>query len=89
MVLTTEQKKAKLEKIPWVTRLKYKPACDAKQGKCKRSAEWKFKSLEKSLAKDGNYCMAHLLFEMYSDMREQERLTQWSLEQNKKEHASD
>jgi len=45
--------------------------------RCKNPAHWKYKTLKKSWAEDGVYCMAHLYANCIWDMHEMARVERW------------
>jgi hypothetical protein len=51
-----------------------KPPVGLDRYRCKQPAYWRFRSLKKSMARDGDYCWSHLRHHgLYGDMDERER----------------
>lgn len=49
--------------------------------RCRRPGHWQFKSLKRSLSKDGTYCMAHLFQQLHHDSKEYARIMRYWREQ--------
>jgi len=46
--------------------------------RCKNRARWHFTALQRSYARDGDYCLSHLIHSgLYGDMREERRMETW------------
>lgn len=79
MVMTRKQRADFIKRIPWVTYVSAAAPCDAVRAPaCKNVAHWRFRSLKRSIVRDGVYCMSHLINRcFYGDLRETDRLQRW------------
>jgi hypothetical protein len=53
-------------------------AAKADKARCKKFARWRFKALGKSWAKDGDFCLSHLIHQgLMADMTESAAFERW------------
>jgi hypothetical protein len=80
-----EDRKAYVETVPWVKRLKKKVQCDGwmpKNKKCKNPAEWSYRWTSsrnwRNTQKRQHFCWNHLSSRgLYGDMQEEARWQRW------------
>lgn len=55
-----------------------RPPVDQAPYRCKTPAHWRFRALKRSYARDGIYCMSHLIYRcLYGDTAECNRMERW------------
>lgn len=79
MVMTRRRRSDLIKRIPWVTYVSAAAQCDSiRSVPCKIPAHWRFRSLKRSIVRDGVYCQIHLIYRCFhGDLREMDRLERW------------